>query len=659
MGLFGINDALSGFGSSTSQKFLPYAFSTLGTAATPDVWRTCLAYIEYLWNCSAPEYSSALKSAIALNMTEIIFSDIEEKAELSLTEKNAIERDVNEILGGTAELMQIGCDLLCYGNSFRSIYMPFTRNVICPECGVQYGLRHVIRSKDKFNFQYQPNTIEVGVDEKLPMMGVCSCPDCGYRGSMYIKDLASGSKSDISLVSWRPQDILIESGAFDRKTCIYHYRPNAETRRNAEEGRTLTLLTFPMELLYVCSKSNLTFQFNENELFHLRDHTLSGVLTYGWGIPRSLSHFQLVWQLACLYKINEAIAVDYSIPKRVITPAPRAGASDGVTADPAGTIDLLPYLHQAKQMWTSNDPGEVTFLPFPIQYQLLGGDAKSLVPDTLLKMAADDLLSAIDVPTEIHRNTLAADGAPLMLTLFENKWGWFRNELELFLSWFSNKLGPKLGWSPVRMKLMPLRISADVTQTTLDVQLAAQGSISWGTALKRSGHNYLEEQKRIIDEQKTIAELQKVLEQQGQLTGMLSSVTSSQNPAAVGQQPPPPEAGGDPMMGGGMPMGGDPSMGGGMSPQSMGMMGVIDAGMSPSDYEKLSPMETLEIAQQMAQQVKQSEMQGMRRQTLNQLRKQLPESIFGAVKEELRKIDEQQRSDGYQMIQQQGGMPPM
>jgi hypothetical protein len=359
-----------------------YPFSTMGTAATPDYWRTCLAYIEFLWTCSAPAYSSALKSAIALNMTEITYSDVAEKAELSLTEKNTIERDMCAILGGNKELFDIGCDLLCYGNAFRSIYFPFTRYTVCPSCHAQYSLKYALDHPDKFGFKYDANSVTVGEEGQLPMMGKCSCPDCGYRGAVYIKDLMSGSKQDISIISWRPQDILIESGAFNKKTCIYHFRPNAEVKKNVTDGRTLTLLTYPMELLYACSKQNLTFQFNDNEIFHLRDSTLSGVMTYGWGIPRSLSHFQLIWQLACLYKINEAIAVDYSIPKRLITPAPRAGASDGVTGDPGGTMDLLPYLHQAKQMWTTNDPGQITFMPFPVEYKLLGGDAKQLVPDT-------------------------------------------------------------------------------------------------------------------------------------------------------------------------------------------------------------------------------------------------------------------------------------
>ena len=624
--MFGISDAVSSFGATgASKKALMYPFHTMGNAATPDFWRHCLALIEYLWVTSAPTYSSALKSAIALNITELTYTDNDGKGDLSLSSRNVIERDLTPILGGTSELMSLGCDLMCYGNAFRSIYYPFARVLVCPQCKSTHGLRAVLDNPDTFNFRFKLTSVETSTDGRLPMMGVCTCSNCGYRGSHYVTDVQSETKSDISIVSWRPQDIYIEAGSFDKKKCIYHFRANPEVKRNVEEGRALTLLTYPIELIEAVRK-NVTFKFNDEVLFHLRDNTLSGVMTHGWGIPRALSHFQLVWQLACLYKINEAIAVDYSIPKRLITPAPRSGGGDSTTFDPGGTVDLLPYLHQVKSMWSTDDPGEVNFLPFPVEYKLLGGDAKQLVPDNLLQMAEDTLLSALDVPAELYRNTLTVDGAPLALALFQNKWRWFINELERFLFWLSNSLTPRLGWSPVRLGLLPLKISADVARATMDIQLAAQKTISWSTALKSIDKNYLEEQRRIIDETKAQMDMEQELEQQGAMGGMMGGITQSQNPAAAGQQPPPPEAGGDPMMGGGMPPGG--GMAGGQ-PNVQGMMGMIGAGPQ-------------------------------RRQMLNELRNQLPESMYSAVKKEVEKMDRQMASEGKAMMQQQmGGAPPM
>jgi len=661
MSYFGINDALSSFKQvNHSKKMLMYPFSTMGTAATPDFWRTCLAYIEFLWTCSAPAYSSAIKSAIALNLTQLTYADVEKKGRLDLTSKNAIERDLLPILGGNKELFTLGCDLLCYGNAFRSLYFPFTRTVICPRCKEHYSFKYVLDNQKKFQFKYAIKSLKQGRDGALPMLGDLTCNKCNNNGAFYVKDIPSENKQDITLVSWRPQDIYIEAGSFDKKKCIYHLRPNAEMKKNVEEGRTLTLLTYPMELIYAISQQG-TFRFNDGELFHLRDSTLSGVLCYGWGIPRMLSHFQLIWQLACLYKINEAIAVDYSVPKRLITPAPRAGASDGVTADPAGTVDLLPYLHQVKQMWETQDHGQITFLPFPAQYQLLGGEAKNLVPTELIMQAEDTLLSVIDVPAELYRNTLAVDGAPLALTIFANKWQWFRNELETFLFWLGNKLQPRLGWSPVKLGLLPLKLDADVDRQTMDIQLAAQMSMSWSSAFESMGRNWLEEQGRIIDEQKALMEMQGELEQQGMLKGMMQNIMMSPNPESTGQPPPPPEA----AMGMGPPGGagmGAPPPEGGLSPHGMGMMGSISQGIMPGDEEKMSPNDVVGIAHQLAQEVLMAEQHGQRRQKLNQLRKELPETIYSQVLEELRQMDYQAKQEGEQMAKEQmagGGQPPM
>ncbi len=104
-------------------------------------------------------------------------------------------------------------------------------------------------------------------------------------------------------------------------------------------------------------------------------------------------------------------------------------------------------------------------------------------------------------------------------------------------------------------------------------------------------------------------------------------------------------------------MGGVPPMGaapGGLSPQGMGMMGVLQSGMPMSDFEKMSPMDIVGIAQEYANQVV---MAGPgRRSLLAELRKQLPEALMSAVTEQVRVLDEQAKQQGKQMIQN-GAMP--
>jgi hypothetical protein len=92
-----------------------------------------------------------------------------------------------------------------------------------------------------------------------------------------------------------------------------------------------------------------------------------------------------------------------------------------------------------------------------------------------------------------------------------------------------------------------------------------------------------------------------------------------------------------------------------MSPQAQGMLGATQAGMPPNDFTKMSPNDVLSMADQYAQQAQQAGPQ--RRQALNQMRKELPENIYAAVKERLRQMDQSMEQQGKQMLLQGGGAP--
>jgi hypothetical protein len=62
----------------------------------------------------------------------------------------------------------------------------------------------------------------------------------------------------------------------------------------------------------------------------MREDALAGVRNRGWGISRVLANFRQAWYVQVLHRYNEAIALDYVIPFRLITP-PR------VTRAPAPT----------------------------------------------------------------------------------------------------------------------------------------------------------------------------------------------------------------------------------------------------------------------------------------------------------------------------------
>jgi hypothetical protein len=656
-----INDAVKQYMPMFGKKLLMYPFTTMGGASTPDQFRQALGYIEFLWTTEGM-YKSAMRRMISFNVTSLRISDAAGKGDLSRQARTSIDNILNPILEDMQVLVSAGEDLMCYGNAFRTLVYPSIRIMICPSCKSEFLMEYMLRAENKsmFNAHYSLKTLEQAQSNRLATLGTFTCPHCSYRGSWFVQDREMDLKDGIKILSWRPQDILIETGAFDRVSNRYHLRINAIDKKYIEDGHPLTVTTWPIEIMYAVKK-NKTFCFNKDAIFHLREKTLSGLQTFGWGIPRALAHFKLVWYVAALYKLNEALTIDYTIPKRVITPDVR-GAADGPAVDPSNMSDFMPIMQQLRRMWTTNDAGSVEFLPFPIKYQLLGGEAKQLVPDTLISAAEDALLNAMDIPSEMYRATLQMEATPLAMSIVENTWRPLRWSLNSFLEWINKQVSVRLQWEPVKLSLRPLKLAADMERQVWLSQLAAQKTISWTTGLEPAEVDYLEEQRRVSDEDFAIQEMQQEMQDKLEQSSLVKNISRSQNPAATGQPMPPQQqqqqggAAPPPQGGGGAP-GGDPSQQGAMPTGSANQMQAaaqmaLSGQGSIKDWQSITPQDMLTYAQTIAQQVAYMD-PTTRRQMLAQLRESEPSNVYDAILGEVERLDRQARTQGAAMVKQQ------
>jgi hypothetical protein len=105
----------------------------------------------------------------------------------------------------------------------------------------------------------------------------------------------------------------------------YIWRIPEDYRRQIRQGSLFHLERVDQEVLKAV-QLNQVFRFNPDAIFHMKEPTLSGMINRGWGIPRLLSNFRQIWYVQVLHRFNEAIALDYVIPFRIITPQPRQGA---------------------------------------------------------------------------------------------------------------------------------------------------------------------------------------------------------------------------------------------------------------------------------------------------------------------------------------------
>jgi hypothetical protein len=81
----------------------------------------------------------------------------------------------------------------------------------------------------------------------------------------------------------------------------------------------------------------------------MKENTLAGVRNRGWGISRVLSNFRQAWYVQVLHRYNEAIALDYVIPFRLITPAPGPGSADQAR-DALLNLNMGGYMPQIQRM---------------------------------------------------------------------------------------------------------------------------------------------------------------------------------------------------------------------------------------------------------------------------------------------------------------------
>ena len=170
---------------------------------------------------------------------------------------------------------------------------------------------------------------------------------------------------------------------------------------------------------------------------------------------------------------------------------------------------------------------------------------------------------------------------------------------------------------------------------------------------------YLEEQRRVADDNLAVQEMQNDIQDKLEQQSMAKGLIRSQNPAATGQPPqqqPQPAQGG----GGGDPQGGAPPTGSANQMQTAAQMAL--AGQSSiKEWQSVTPQDLLTYAQSIAQQIVTMD-PVTRRQMLAQLRQSEPQNVYEQIYGELKRLDQQARTQGAAMFKQQmaqGGQPQM
>lgn len=595
-------------------------------------------------------YSSAVNRLVSYFITKIEIKNVADEIREKL--ENILEYDL-EIYD---KLREIGYNFMVYGNCFISVIPPLIKFLVCPKCNSLFRLTELAENPD-FGFKWV-NFTPFG-----------NCPSCHYSGKMEMKEVLDNSNPKrISIKLWNIHEISIKWDAFLRND-YYIWRIPGYFASAIKDGDPVVLNSTPADIIDAI-KQNKYYRFHTDSILHLREPNLAGIIDRGWGIPRMLTIFPHLFFVQLMHRYNEALAMDYVIPTRVISPAAQASAAVSETGEPVLALSRSLFKSQMEKELAQQrrDPTRIIISPIPIQYQVLGGEAKALAPVELLSFGVDILLSSLGLPIEMYKGTMQVQAMPIALRIMENSMGFIPKILNRALRFIINKLCSIMNWPTPTVNLEKVTMADDLQRQLAKLQLMMQGLISQTSGLKALGIDMKEEFLRMLEDERFKSEasqkLQKQMQQEGQLSEYVSSISSQAlNEALTGvqaQQPETQTAGGGGTQAAAAPTGAAGSTGGqqpippGVSPQQITLAALLAGQVPTALLQSLSPQDIEQVAQQIAQELF-LKPEAIRLSELRKL-KQIQPIIHARVIVIMEEMRNQMRLMGGEMIKQLQGM---
>ena len=391
--------------------------------------------------------------------------------------------------------------------------------------------------------------------------GTCKC---GYKGPFQVFDSQTtdnkGRKVHFKCIS--PYDMLLKYNELTG-SYTYLYKMPSHMKQSIIEGDPVYLNNTPMVFLKGAF-SNDYIRFPEDRLIHSRIQGLTSMDRYykGWGTPMFLNTFNDILRLAYLDKFNESVATDFIAPVRLISPPPQnlMAGNDTLRQQPLSGYQMKQFIFDAIKGVRQN-ASQWVVSPVPLNYQMLGGEAKQLAPVQLMKWYQERIYEMMSIPLELRQTSFQAVAPSAGLRMFQRQWIHYTNQLEYMLIWMADVVCSSHQIQKVNVQLDKTSFVEDDMHKQTVLQMAGSGMISNDTVLKTIGLDAKDEQKKMLQEQQDMAEESmktQNAQQEMEMTGsvlpppgsvgvgaaqynmeMVQQQNMPQDPAAAGQPMPP------------------------------------------------------------------------------------------------------------------------
>jgi hypothetical protein len=413
------------------------------TTFVPRRLKTLFTYCEYLYyNC--PQIFAALNKFALYPVTAFTYKTENEKL------KQQYKTLLEDTLGLKSILVITGIDRHVYGNAFISLYFPFRRSLRCPVCKYTRNIQH---TEYKFHFK--------GLRFEL------HCPQCNREVDAEVVDKNIRLNNEINVIRWDPKQIDIQGNPITGESQYFYTIPDSLDQR-IREGDKFLINTMPMPFLKSVAEKKL-FKFAPGKLYHMKAEAPAGV-DIQWGFPALTSTIKQFFYTSVLRKANEAIALEYITPFRVMHPM-----AASANADPTVTISLANWVNELKmnlRAWR-RDPLHIMFSPIPVGVTNVGGQGRALMVTGEIVESENAIIAALGIPREFIYGGLSATGSGVTLRMIENQLLNFSSELVDEAQWIADSCGKYLGWGTVKLGLEDPKLVDDVQQKMIFMQANA------------------------------------------------------------------------------------------------------------------------------------------------------------------------------------------
>lgn len=470
---------------------LPDIFDDVLGALLPTNIYDAFIISEYMMT-TTPPFASVTNRVVRYFLTSIGITGA------SGSNKEKYEKFIKGQLHLLDRLGEIGNDLLVYGNSFVSVYLPFERVLVCPKCGTRYMAR-------KIDYRFHPTT----------MSFTGKCYRCDENVTFNRQDYPSPDQSRISIRRWNPKRFELRVHPVSGKTEYYYRLDEDKLVSHITSGKAVDRFYIdesPWDFIEACCTrigiGTPLFKFKDESLLHLKVPALAGIEMYGWGMPPLLPYLKLAYYVQLMRRYDEAIAMDYIVPFRVISPG-QVGNQDGQDALTLASMRGFVAAIQAMVERKRKNITDVQIAPYPINYQMLGGEGKNLAPKENLQQAMTDLINALGYPEDMYTGKLTMQTAPVAIRVFEKQYQYMVDGFNSVIDWSLTRISRHMHWDEISGSLQSTTLADDVERKALMLQAAASGDISKGTAYKTVADiDFMDEQKKIVTEQSQIQNIQ-------------------------------------------------------------------------------------------------------------------------------------------------------